>query len=95
MDRYQAYRWYLNSSFWKAQRKFILERAQYQCENWLLNQRCIRPAQEVHHLTYLRVFKELPTDLVALCRYCHADLHHLQPANDNQLSLEFPIQKRA
>src|SRR5262249_11952584 len=34
-----------------------------------------RPAIEVSHLTYLRVFQELPSELVALCRQCHSEIH--------------------
>src|SRR5262245_41996718 len=44
-----------------------------------------RPATEVHHLKYERVFNELPSDLVALCRQCHSEIHWRQPANDNQI----------
>jgi len=44
----------------------------------------------VHHLTYVGVFNESPSDLVALCDRCHADLHHKTPANDNQLTM-FPL----
>jgi hypothetical protein len=36
------------------------------------------------------VFKESPSDLVALCDRCHADLHHKTPANGNQLTM-FPL----
>jgi predicted HNH restriction endonuclease len=43
----------------------------------------------VHHLTYIRVFQELPSDLVALCKPCHAEIHWQQPANDNQLQFSF------
>jgi predicted HNH restriction endonuclease len=35
------------------------------------------------------VFNELPTDLVALCAGCHAEIHRLRAANDNQLSFNF------
>ena len=48
-----------------------------------------RRATEVHHLTYLRVFNELPSDLMALCRQCHAEVHWRQPANDNQIQFSF------
>ena len=44
----------------------------------------------MHHLTYVGVFNESPSDLVALCDRCHADLHHKTPANDNQLTI-FPL----
>jgi len=39
---------------------------------------------EVHHLTYERLWKELRSDVVALCRHCHRDYHGL---NDPMESL--------
>jgi hypothetical protein len=48
-------------------------------------------AIEVHHKTYVRVFNELVSDLLPVCSACHREIHHLKPANDNQLSLPFPI----
>jgi hypothetical protein len=64
--------------------EWILKRANYSCEkckDW--------PATEVHHLTYVRVFNELPSDLIALCKQCHAEIHWRQPANDNQMQFSF------
>jgi 5-methylcytosine-specific restriction endonuclease McrA len=88
LNQKTTYAWYLGSAFWNERRAFILKRANGICE------KCgIRPATEVHHLTYLRVFKELPTDLVALCRKCHAEIHLRQPANDNQLAFNFDADK--
>ena len=84
LNRLTAYAWYLGSAFWRERREHILQRANYTCE------RCGRqPAAEVHHLTYVRVFQELPADLVALCKQCHAEIHWRQPANDNELQLSF------
>jgi len=65
-------------------RREALKRANYLCQN------CGRRATQVHHLTYVGVFDEAPSDLVALCERCHADLHHKTPANDNQLTM-FPL----
>src|SRR6187401_3193054 len=84
-----AYNWYLGSEFWRAKRNEAMARAKYVC------QRChIRPATEVHHLTYMRVFNELQTDLQPVCSQCHREIHARTPANDNdpgQSSLPFPI----
>ena len=85
LNRQNAYEWYLGSEFWQAKRQQALERAGYICED------ChIRPATEVHHLTYERIFDEPATDLRALCRLCHAKQHELHAANDNQLRLPLP-----
>jgi hypothetical protein len=84
LNRHTAYSWYLGSAFWRERREHILLRANHTCE------KCgKRPATEVHHLTYLRVFNEFPSDLVALCRQCHAEIHWRQPANDNQVQFSF------
>ena len=84
LSRQTAYEWYLGSEFWAAKRRVVLERARYICEV------ChIRPATEVHHLTYERVFGELATDLQAICSICHRNIHWRKPANDNQLPFPF------
>jgi hypothetical protein len=86
LDRVTAYQWYLGSEFWAEKRRCALERANYIC------QRCFKnPATEVHHLTYVRVFNELATDLLPVCSACHRSIHHLHAANDNQPALPFPI----
>jgi hypothetical protein len=83
-NRITAYHWYLSSAFWRERREHILRRANYICE------KCHkRPATQVHHVTYLRVFNELPSDLLALCRSCHSEIHYRQPANDNQIQFPF------
>jgi 5-methylcytosine-specific restriction endonuclease McrA len=86
LNRVTAYGWYLGSAFWRERREHILQRANYTCE------KCgTQAATEVHHLTYVRVFQELPSDLLALCRQCHAEIHWRQPANDNQLQFRFDL----
>jgi 5-methylcytosine-specific restriction endonuclease McrA len=83
-NRFTAYHWYLGSAFWRERREYILKRANGKCE------KCgQRPPTEVHHLTYIRVFHELPSDLLAVCRECHAEIHWRQPANDNQIQFSF------
>jgi hypothetical protein len=83
-NRKTAYHWYLGSRFWRERSEYILKRANYICE------KCgQRPGTEVHHLTYIRVFQELPSDLLAVCRQCHAEIHWRQPANDNQIQFPF------
>jgi hypothetical protein len=32
---------------------------------------------------------KIPSDLVALCRQCHSEIHWRQPANDNQIQFSF------
>ena len=84
LNRLTAYSWYLVSSSWHERREWIFKRAAYICEKCRK-----RPATEVHHLTYDRIFNEDPADLMALCRQCHAEFHWRQPANDNQIQFSF------
>ena len=55
------------------------------CEN------CGRQATDVHHLNYDNLYCERDTDLIALCRDCHAWRHQVA-ANDNEHQLEFLFQ---
>jgi hypothetical protein len=83
-NRKAAYRWYLGHEFWREKCEYVFKRANGKCE------KCgKRPPTEVHHLTYIRVFQELPSDLLAVCRQCHAEINWRQPANDNQIQLVF------
>lgn len=64
------YQKYLLSDHWKATREWALERASRCC------QLCRAKVNlRVHHNTYARLGKELPSDLVVLCVRCH-DRHH-------------------
>ncbi len=66
-DEYECY---LRSNVWHEKRKAVLGRATYQCEL------CEKAsATEVHHLTYVRLGKELLTDLLAVCETCHQLIH--------------------
>jgi 5-methylcytosine-specific restriction endonuclease McrA len=69
-ERQKRYHAYLRSPEWRERRRVVLARAGGRCE------RCkLRKAREVHHLTYVRIFNEPPSDLQALCGICHDDAH--------------------
>jgi HNH endonuclease len=68
-----AYVCYLNSKAWGAKRSAILDRAARDCE--ACGDALEAGEAEVHHLTYARVFRELPEDLIALCPGCHRRAH--------------------
>jgi 5-methylcytosine-specific restriction endonuclease McrA len=38
-------------------------------------------SDDLHHVTYARLGRELFADLMALCRPCHRDLHHILEGN--------------
>jgi hypothetical protein len=69
--RQQEYQIYLNSPEWRDLRQRVMERAGNLCEGCHRRQ-----ATEVHHLTYERFKREMMFDLVAVCRRCHAQIHH-------------------
>jgi hypothetical protein len=59
LNRQTAYEWYRASLSWHAPQLDFAARQRYL-------ERCRkRPPTEVHHLTYERVFNELPSDLLA------------------------------
>jgi hypothetical protein len=69
-DTSPRYLAYLQSPEWKARRTAVLKRCGGNCE------RCRRYlVDEVHHLTYARVYHELTEDLQGLCKPCHRFLH--------------------
>jgi len=59
---------------WRTRRNRVLFRAGKQCE--LCEE---RESLQVHHKTYERYGQELLTDLIALCRECHARHHNVLP----------------
>jgi len=67
---WKNYKQYLQTDQWKRKRELVLDRANQLCEGCRE-----RPATEVHHLTYDRVFDEFLYDLVAMCDVCHAKCH--------------------
>lgn len=72
-----VYKAYLASPAWQTKRKAALMRAGHRC------QACGRKgALQVHHLTYVRLTQELPTDLVTLCKSCHAVADEVRKANN-------------
>ncbi len=62
---------YFKSALWRSVRSRIKARDNYLCK------RCGSPhSLEVHHITYIRFGRELPEDLVTLCRGCHQAVHN-------------------
>lgn len=65
----ERYRIYLQTDEWYAVRDAVMESNDFKCAD------CKADATEVHHLNYDRVFRELPEDLIPLCRWCHRVRH--------------------
>lgn len=70
LDRKSEYSQYLLTAKWQSKRQRALERDGFRCQACL-----IRPATQVHHKTYERIFNEPLFDLVSVCETCHAALH--------------------
>ena len=69
MAKNQHYTEYLAGKGWHKRRRKALIRTKT-CR------RCgSRRELQVHHLTYERLGKELPRDLIVLCRKCHEEAH--------------------
>jgi hypothetical protein len=61
----ERYKRYIQSPEWKVIRKLALERDNFSCRI------CLKPAKQVHHLTYVHLEHEFLFELVSLCLYCH------------------------
>lgn len=79
---------YLRSEHWRRTRSEALRRAAGTCQ---LCQRL--RAVEVHHRTYERLGCEAPSDLVALCVFCHRRVH-CQPETSTDRRRQIAAQRR-
>lgn len=61
---------YLSSDAWDSKRKQRLAIDNYTCQGC----GCKKPL-EVHHITYINIFREEMRDLVSVCRGCHQNIH--------------------
>jgi hypothetical protein len=70
-DEREKYQAYLCSQEWWSKRNAVIDRSGGRCE------KCnCRDADHVHHLTYIRKYNELLSDLIAICKRCHDQIHH-------------------
>jgi hypothetical protein len=66
----EKYNAYLCSREWSMLKEAVKRRSGGVCE------RChVNPSENVHHLTYIRRYKERLEDLAAWCRACHEFTH--------------------
>jgi len=65
---------YIKSKEWRQMRELILERAHNKCEECGVG----GVPLQVHHKTYKRLRFEWMSDLVAVCRKCHENIHGLE-----------------
>lgn len=83
------YREYLASDHWKAKRQEY-----YQSD---MPQHCIgcgKDRFELHHITYMRLGRELLGDLMPLCRECHQKVHDYANTHTTNLGSIFKIARK-
>ena len=72
-EHHKAYLVYITSPEWYAFKATVIQLRGNKCE------RCDATAKEtridLHHLTYARLFHELPEDVQLCCRACHMKIH--------------------
>ncbi len=71
MHNKQKYHQYLKSQRWRGKTNAVKSRDRWRCRRCGIKNKSLH----VHHLTYERIFKEPLTDLISLCRSCHAWIH--------------------
>lgn len=64
------YQEYIHSDAWQRRRKRAIKRAGGKCQRCGSTERL-----EAHHLTYARLGREKPADLIVLCHACHQAEH--------------------
>lgn len=69
-DDREKYAAYLCSREWSVLKKAVHERARGRCERCEINQ-----IDAIHHLTYIRKYREDLGDLQAICNLCHGFVH--------------------
>lgn len=68
---------YLKSSEWLATRAWALERAERRCQLCGTSDRL-----EVHHSNYRNLGRERPSDVIVICRGCHAKHHGIKQSQE-------------
>lgn len=79
----EKYNLYLASREWSGLKHAVRIRSGGTCERCRHN-----PMDAVHHLTYIRKYRELPSDLQAICTPCHEFTH---AKRDRDPVLDVPI----
>lgn len=72
LDKPNYYK-YLRSVAWRRKKFEALQSARYKCQ--ICKKDRIQGTLDVHHRSYEHLGHELPSDLIVLCRCCHALYH--------------------
>lgn len=72
-DWWERYTAYLKTTEWRVKRQAVMTRANNWCEGCAM-----RPAVQVHHLSYAHMGNEFLFELVAVCLECHTRIHQAE-----------------
>jgi 5-methylcytosine-specific restriction endonuclease McrA len=75
MNQSKEYKKYISSNEWYQIKIDCITNRGSKCEICLKSTIYL----QLHHLTYVRLFNELPQDLQLLCATCHQKVHGLIP----------------
>lgn len=67
---FESYQDYLESYLWKNKRDWIIQLANFKCQNCGSNKGLV-----VHHINYNSVGNESIEDVEVLCKKCHSEKH--------------------
>lgn len=67
------YKQYLKSEHWKNIRNRFIKSKRYNWLCFICNKELKNPV--IHHKTYKNIWKEKLHNLVAVCKWCHKDIH--------------------
>jgi len=78
---FKSYKEYLKSDYWKkAKKRYFKAGMPKYCIG------CRNQIFQLHHRSYTRLGKELPRDLIPLCRDCHKKVHDYLKENPTKLT---------
>lgn len=97
-ERSEKYNRYLKSKEWRELKAYLISKRGLKCEICGAKKFFFRQVH-IHHITYARLFNELPSDLLILCVGCHKNQHTKknkgkQKKKTNYLALEEIERKR-
>lgn len=73
--RMEEYDRYLENQHWQDFRKLVLQKQRNEDGHNHCQSCSGRTRLQVHHRTYERLGREVPSDVVVLCKPCHDKLH--------------------
>jgi hypothetical protein len=81
---------YYCSRQWGEKKNAVRKRCHNTCERCLDN-----PVAAIHHLSYIRLYKELLTDLQGLCELCHSFIGGHTDIDPKRITVQVLLQQKA